>query len=99
MAKDVTFFLDTAGAGDIILQNMAAQTGKLSAESIAQRANSIGAAMDTDNAPTFEVYSNVGTIKKGRRAISTVKANANNQRSAYIARQALRKAIDAGRLK
>lgn len=92
-----TFQLDISGAGETILQTMAAQTAKDAAEAISERAQGIAASIDKDP-PSFNVFSSVGTIKRGQRAIATVRANASNTRQRYVARQALLKAKDAGQL-
>lgn len=97
MAKSDTFQLDISGAGQEILQSLAASTAKQAADAIGGRANAMASAMDSD-APTFEVFSSVGTIKRGQRAIATVKANTNSARQRYVAFTAINKAKDAGRL-
>lgn len=97
MAKDVTFQLDIGGAGEAILQTMAMQTAREAATAIAARADGIAASLD-EAPPSFTVFTSVGTIKRGQRAIATVKANANNTRQRYIARTALLKSKDASRL-
>lgn len=97
MAKDISFSLDIGGAGEEILQSMAAVPAKQAAEAIASRASGMAATMDQDP-PSFEVFSSVGTIKRGQRAIATIKANSNNARQRYVAHEALIKSKDAGRL-
>lgn len=97
MAKDISFSLDIGGAGEDILQAMAAAPAKQAAEAIAARASGMAAGLD-ENPPSFNVFSSVGTIKRGQRAIATIRANANNPRQRYVARQALLKSKDAGRL-
>jgi hypothetical protein len=97
MAKEMTFSLDIAGAGEAILQSMAADPANQAAQAISQRATMMAASMDKDP-PSFSVFESVGTIKRGQRAIATVTANGNTARQIYIARQALLKAKDAGQL-
>lgn len=97
MAKDISFSLDIGGAGEAILQAMAAQPAADAAQAIATRASGIAASLDKDP-PSFNVFTSVGTIKRGQRAIATIKANANNAHQGYIGRQALAKSKDAGRL-
>lgn len=97
MAKDISFQLDISGAGEQILQSMALQTAKIAAQAMAARASGMVATMD-DDPPSFEVYTSVGVIKRGQRAIATIKANTNNPRQRYVAHEALLKSKDAGRL-
>lgn len=97
MVKDISFQLDISGAGEDVLQSMALQPARQAAEAIAARAGGMAAGLDTDP-PSFQVYSSVGTIKRGQRAIATIRANANNPRQRYVAREALLKSKDAGRL-
>lgn len=97
MAKDITFVLDITGAGAAILQEMAAPVANDAAQRVAERASAMAVSMDR-NPPSFTVFSSVGTIKRGQRAIATVKANDNNARQHYIARMALLKAKDASSL-
>lgn len=97
MANKTTFSLDIGGAGEEILQSMAAAPAKAAAQAMAARASGMVATM-TDDPPSFEVFSSVGVIKHGQRAIATIKANTNNARQRYVAREALLKSKDAGRL-
>jgi hypothetical protein len=96
MSRDVTFQLDTAAA-ESILTEMVAPLIKRSGEAIAVRAQSMAASMSSDP-PEITVTHSVGTIKKGRRAIATVRVNGKNARQNYIGRMALVKARDAGRV-
>ena len=94
--KDVTFQLDQ-NAGAKILQNMAMPTVQKSAAAIAARANSMAASV-TSEPPDFTVSSQVGTIRRGRRAIATVRASTQDAHQGYIANMTLAKAKDAGRV-
>ena len=96
MSRDVTFQLDTAAAS-AILTDMVAPLIKQSGEAIAIRAQSIANSMSADP-PTITVTTNVGTIKRGRRAISTITASGKDAHQNYIGRMALIKARDAGRV-
>lgn len=98
MAKDTTFQLNITSAGQVILQTMAADIVRRSAAAIMGRAENMAASQSPD-APGYELHTSIGTIKRGRRAIATVKANnADSAHGAYIARLALIKAKDAGRV-
>ncbi len=96
MVKEVSFQLDTAGASAIITDMMRPVIDK-STKAIASRANSVAGSISSDP-PTFDTDVNVGTIKKGRRVIGTVRANINNKRDSFVAHNALAKSKDAGRL-
>lgn len=103
MSNGVTFQLDTAAAGEIILQGLSAPLVKQSAESISARASSMATSLSS-KAPDFTVTTQVGIIKVGSRAIATVTANLNDsdhslaEHQQYIAYEALTKARDAGRV-
>lgn len=98
MANKTTFQLDITAAGQAILQSMAVGIVQQSAQAILARANGIALAQSA-NAPGFEVSSRVGVIRRGSRAITTITASATpNAHLAYVARQALVKAKDAGRV-
>jgi hypothetical protein len=93
-----TFQLDTTDAGKVILQTIAMTAVEKSANAIASRASSMASSQSRDPI-VFGTSSEVGTIKKGKRAIATVAAvNVNDNRSSYLAHIALVKAIDAGRI-
>lgn len=95
---DTSFQLDITEAGKQILQDMAADVVQQSGEAIKQRASSMASSL-SKNAPTFEISSRVGTIKRGERAITTITATETpDQHQQYIAHLALVKAIDAGRV-
>lgn len=96
MAKEITFQLDIKGA-EAVLTDMAQPLVQKSAQAISHRADGIAAATSS-KAPAFSVTTEVGTIKRGRRAIATVKADFNNPRESYIVHNALVKAKDAGRV-
>lgn len=96
MAKDVSFSLDPQGGADI-LQKMAASTVKQSAEAIAARARSM-AQSQTSNPPDITVETKVGVIKRGTRAIATIRASGDDAHANYIGHMALAKSKDAGRV-
>ncbi len=95
MSKDVSFALDTKG-GETILQSMMMPTVKERAEAIASRARSMASSISS-NPPEIAVTSKIGTIRKGIRAIATIKAEGDDQHSNYIGHVVLAKAKDAGR--
>lgn len=96
MAKDISFVLDTAAAEEL-LTNMSLPTARQSAEAIASRARGIASQMSSDP-PEITVSSEIGVIKRGQRAIATIKAQGTDEHQAYIGFMALSKAKDAGRL-
>lgn len=96
MSKDVTFQLDTKGA-QAIIQEMAMPLIKRSAEAIAGRAQSIASSISSDP-PEITASTAVGTIRKGTRAIGTVRANGRDDHQNYIGHVALTKAKDAGKI-
>jgi len=98
MKSKTTFQLDTAAAGQVILQNMVASVTARSGNAIASRAASIAGSISTSSEVEFKVNTKVGTIKRGKRAITKVSADFSNKRESYIAHTALAKAKDAGRL-
>ena len=75
---------------------MAASAVNQSANAIAGRARSNAASLSS-KPPKIDVYSSVGVIKRGSRAIAVVKGG-GTQRDVYIATEAIRKAKDAGKL-
>lgn len=95
MVKDVSFQLDPAGGAEV-LQNMMQPTIKQAGEAIAARAKSM-AQSQTSNPPNITVSTKVGIIKRGQRAIATIKSDGNDAHSNYIGHKALAKARDAGR--
>lgn len=95
MSKDVSFSLDPGGGADI-LQRMAATTVKQRADAIAGRARSMASSM-TSNPPEITVTQGVGIIRRGNRAIATIRAVADDDHAGYIGHMALAKARDAGR--
>ena len=95
MAKDVSFSLDPKG-GEEILQGMMMATVKQRADAIAARAQSMVGSM-TSNPPAISVSTKLGTIKRGVRAIATIKAEGDDANSNYVGHIALAKAKDAGR--
>lgn len=98
MARDTSFQLDITAAGEQILQDMAADIVQQSAQAIKSRAERMAASL-SKNPPTFELSSQVGTIRTGKRAFSTITANeTGDAHQAYVAHQALAKAKDAGRV-
>lgn len=100
MATDTTFVLDITAAGKEILQDMASDIVAQSGAAIMERANRMANSLST-NAPGFEISSKVGLNRggSGERAITTIAANdTGDAHQSYIARMALVKAIDAGRV-
>lgn len=96
MSKDVSFSLDTVAAGEI-LTSMVAPTIKRSADAIAARARSMAASM-TSNPPEITVTESVGVVRRGTRAIATIRASGRDAHANYIGHQVLVKAKDAGRV-
>lgn len=95
MSRNVRFQLNLAGGAEI-LQNMAASAVNQSANAIAGRARSNAASLSS-KPPKIDVYSSVGVIKRGSRAIAVVRADGNS-RDVYIATKAISKAKDAGKV-
>ena len=95
MSKDVTFSLDTDAAAKI-LTDMALPTITQRGEAIAARAQSIASSISSDP-PEITVSTTVGTIRKGTRAIATVRANGRDAHQNYVGYTALTKSKDAGR--
>ena len=96
MSQDVSFSLDMKG-GEDILQSMAMPIVKQSADAIATRARSMAASLST-NPPDITVETQVGTIRRGVRAIGTVRASGVDAPANYVGHQALTTAKDAGRV-
>ena len=96
MSKDVSFSLDTQAAGQI-LTSMVAPVIKQSGEAIAARARSMAGSMSSDP-PEITVTHSVGVVKRGARAIATIRAHSDDAHEAYIGAVALAKAKDAGRV-
>lgn len=94
--KDVTFQLDTDAAAAIV-GSMAMPLIQSSTNAVAARAQSMASSISTEP-PAFVVKAEIGTIRRGKRAVGTVSANFNNKRERYIAATALAKAKDAGRV-
>lgn len=99
MAKQVSFSLDLGAAGDVILRGMVQPIIRQSGEAIRARAESMAHALSQNPDVEFTTQTNIGTIRQGRRVITTVSASYGSAHDEYIARQALAKARDAGRLK
>lgn len=97
MSSDVSFSMD-AGAGEEILTNLAMPVIQKSADAIVARANQLAGSMSTDP-PEITVSSAFGTIKKGTRAIATIKVvPSGDPHKNYIGLMALSKSKDAGRV-
>lgn len=96
MAKEVTFQLDIAG-GENVLTEIAMPTIQKSAEAIAGRAGAMAGSLSSKPI-SINVSTAVGTIRRGRRAIATVRAEGVDAHSNYVGGQALAKAKDAGRI-
>lgn len=95
MSKDVSFSLDPSG-GKQILESMVAPTVSAKANAIASRARGIAGSMSSDP-PEISVTTAVGTIKRGTRAIATIRAVGSDAHENYIGHLALAKSKDAGR--
>ena len=91
----MSFSLDTKAAS-VILTDMVAPVVKQKAEAIASRAMSM-AASQSSSPPDITVTTGVGVIKRGQRAIATIRATGSDAHANYIGHQALAKAKDAGR--
>lgn len=97
MSKDVSFQMDTQ-AGEDILTRMAMPVIRQSAAAITSRANGMAASMSSDP-PTISMSADFGTIRRGTRAIATIKVDADGDaHKRYIGIMALTKARDAGRV-
>lgn len=96
MSKDVTFSLDTAAASKILTE-MALPTIEKSGAAIAQRAQSIAASISSDP-PEISVSTAVGTIRRGTRAIATIRSNGRDAHQNHVGYVALSKAKDAGKI-
>lgn len=95
MSKDVSFFLDTLAAQEI-LTKMAMPVVKQKADAIAARATSMAGSM-SKNPPNITVSTRVGTVKRGLRAIATITAEGRDAHQSYIGHYVLSRAKDAGR--
>lgn len=95
MSRDVSFFLDTAAAEEI-LTRMAMPVVKAKAEAIAARATSMAGSM-SKQPPNITVTTRIGTVKRGVRAIAEVRAEGRNAHQNYIGHYVLARAKDAGR--
>lgn len=93
----MSFSLDVAAAGEI-LTGMVAPVIKQSGEAIAARAQSMASSISSDP-PTITVTHSVGVVRKGQRAIATIKSEGRDAHSNYVGYMALAKAKDAGRVK
>lgn len=97
MSKDVSFQLDPKG-GEDVLTKMAMPVIKQAADAIAARANGMAGSMSKDP-PEISVTTQFGTIKRGVRAIATIRSNGGGDaHKGYIGATALSKAKDAGRV-
>lgn len=91
----MSFALDTKAAS-VILTDMVAPVIKQKADAIAARARSMAGSM-TSKPPEITVTTGVGIIKRGNRAIATIRASGVDAHANYIGHVALAKAKDAGR--
>lgn len=96
MSRKETVWIDPAG-GAYVLQLMTKQIVNDAGTKISSRANLIARSMSS-NPPTFKVTTKVGVIRRGERAICTIQADGVTDRQMYIARMALTKAKDAGKV-
>lgn len=95
MSKDVSFYLDTVAAEEI-LTRMAMPVVKQKADAIAARATSMAGSMSKDP-PNITVSTRIGTVKRGVRAIATITAEGKDAHQNYIGHYVLARAKDAGR--
>lgn len=95
MSKDVSFYLDTLAAQEI-LTKMAMPVVKQKADAIAARASSMAGSMSKDP-PNISVSTRIGTVKRGVRAIATITAEGKDAHQNYIGHYVLARAKDAGR--
>lgn len=96
MSKDVTFSLDIQAA-ESILTDMVMPIIKQSGEAIAARARSMASSISSDP-PEITLNTAVGTVKRGQRAIATIRATGKDAHQNYIGHLVLAKAKDAGRV-
>lgn len=96
MAKDISFVLDTAAAEEL-LTDMSLPTAKQAAEAVAARARGMASQMSSDP-PEITVSTEIGVIKRGQRAIATVKAEGIDAHQVYIGFMAISKSKDAGKV-
>lgn len=96
MSKDVSFYLDIKG-GEEILSKMMLPTIKRRADAMAERARGMASGL-TSKPPVISVRTEIGTIKRGVRAIAIISADGGGDpHSNYIGHQVLAKSKDAGR--
>jgi hypothetical protein len=95
MSNDVAFSLDPAG-GQEILVSLAMATIKERGQAITARAQSMASSISSDP-PEISMTTAPGTIKRGVRAIATIRAVGKNAHQNYIGHMVLAKAKDAGR--
>lgn len=95
MAKDVSFVLDTRGGQDILTKIVAPDI-KARGQAIQARAQSMAQSM-SKTPPEITMTTAPGTIKRGVRAIATIRVVGRDAHANYIGYQALLKARDAGR--
>lgn len=93
----ITFALDTGGGQDV-LTGLAMKTIKQSGEAVKARASAMASSMSS-NPPQISISTSVGTIRRGRRAIATIRADGGaDAHKNYIGAMALAKSKDAGRV-
>lgn len=96
MGKNVSFSLDLGG-GAYVLQTMAKSAVQAAGERIAGRATAMAASISSEP-PTITCKTSVRRIKKGERAVAIVGTDTNDEHERYIARTAISKSIDAGKV-
>lgn len=96
MANDITFVLDTKEA-EQLLTTMSLPLARSSAEAMAGRARSMVSSMSSEPIE-ITVESAIGTIKRGSRAVATIRAIGQNAHQNYIGHVALAKSKDAGKI-
>ena len=97
MSRDVSFSMD-AKAGEEILTQLAMPVIKSSAQAMLARAQGMAASMSSDP-PEITMDTSFGTIRRGTRAIATIKVNGGGDaHKNYIGVMAVMKSRDAGRV-
>lgn len=95
--SDVSFYLDTKGGQDILV-NMVAPVIKQSAEAIAQRANSMAGSISSEPPEITVTMTTQASKLGGARAVGLVRSIGRNAHQNYVGHKALAKAKDAGRV-
>lgn len=94
---DVSFYLDTKGGEDILV-NMVAPVIKSSAEAIASRARAMAGSISSNPPDITITETRQASAKGGSRAVALVRATGADAHQNYVGHVALAKAKDAGRV-